>query len=156
VWVAQGLVAGLAVGGVFVVSALRRAAAALAVQLLEEHGRASINRAAEALQVKGICMQLLRAVTAGYMCLFLGICSLDDAWTVEGVVGCCSCTVVQTAAAGGARARERQQGAEALQVRGRVPASCYECSALLRATAEDLCELLSVCLLDGRWAVEEG
>jgi hypothetical protein len=32
-------------------AALRRAAAGLAVQLLEEHGRASVNRAAAALQV---------------------------------------------------------------------------------------------------------
>jgi hypothetical protein len=39
-------------------AALRRAAAGLAVQLLEEHGRASVNKAAEALQVGGHCLYL--------------------------------------------------------------------------------------------------
>jgi hypothetical protein len=33
-------------------AALRRAAAGLAVQLLEEHGRASVSRAADALKVR--------------------------------------------------------------------------------------------------------
>jgi hypothetical protein len=50
-------------------AALRRAAAGLAVQLLEEHGRASVNRAAEALQVKGICMQLLCVLSLLVICV---------------------------------------------------------------------------------------
>jgi hypothetical protein len=41
---------------------LRRAAAGLAVQLLEEHGRASVSKAADALKVRGWCWLYLLLV----------------------------------------------------------------------------------------------